>query len=296
MDLELRHLRLVRAIVADGSLTRAGETLHLSQSALSHQLCDIESRLGVSLFRRLGRRLLLTPAGEHLLPAAREILDRIEHAEAAVRDFSARRGPLRITVETYTCYHWLPELVRTYRIQHADIDVRIEPAGSVDPIRSLLDGSVDIAIVARVPDDPRLVARPLLEDRVVLVVPPDHSLTARRTVSPRDFANERLFTVPAGGNQPAGGGTTLVLIDALLDFVRAGLGVAVAPQWTVDPYVRDGLVSARAIEGLPVWRWTAAIVREAADRRHILDFTDLLVRRSRRWHARMRERNPGRTS
>jgi LysR family transcriptional regulator for metE and metH len=288
MDLELRHLRLVRAIVADGSLTRAGETLHLSQSALSHQLCDIESRLGVRLFRRLGRRLRLTPAGEVLLPAAREILERIEQAEAAVRSLSARKGPVRITVETYTCYHWLPELVRAYRLQHPDIDLRIEPAGSTEPIRSLLEGSVDIAVVARARAHPRVVMRPLLEDRVVVIVPPDHPLASHRTVSPHDFVNERQFAVPGGGDQPADAGAALVLTDALVDFVRAGLGVAVAPQWTVDPYVRRGIVSARPIDGLPVWRWTAAIVRDAMDRGYVHDFAELLVRRSRRWQARLR--------
>src|SRR5258707_5877619 len=64
MDLEVRHLQLVAAVADVGSLTRAGDRLHLTQSALSHQLRDIESRLGVALFRRAGKRLVLTPAGE----------------------------------------------------------------------------------------------------------------------------------------------------------------------------------------------------------------------------------------
>ena len=70
MDLEIRHLRLVRAVTAAGSLTGAGSVLNLTQSALSHQLRDIESRLGTPLFLRVGKRMMLTPAGERLLRSA----------------------------------------------------------------------------------------------------------------------------------------------------------------------------------------------------------------------------------
>ena len=72
MDLEVRHLRLIAAVADVGSLTRAGDQLHLTQSALSHQLRDIEERLGAALFLRLGKRLVPTPAGNRLLESARE--------------------------------------------------------------------------------------------------------------------------------------------------------------------------------------------------------------------------------
>ncbi len=77
MELEIRHLQLVRAVAQTGTLTRAGLALHLTQSALSHQLRDIESRLGTALFLRVGKRLALTPAWERLLAAANEVLARI---------------------------------------------------------------------------------------------------------------------------------------------------------------------------------------------------------------------------
>ena len=85
MDLEVRHLQLVAAVAEVGSLTRAGDRLHLTQSALSHQLRDIESRLGAALFLRLGKRLVLTPAGERLLASARDVLERLTQAEHDIR-------------------------------------------------------------------------------------------------------------------------------------------------------------------------------------------------------------------
>src|SRR5262252_6692462 len=112
MDLEVRHLRLVAAVADCGSLTRAGDRLHLTQSALSHQLRDIESRLGVALFLRIGKRLVLTPAGERLLGSAREVLGALRQAELEIRQLGQENaGLLRITTECYTCYHWLPPLL-----------------------------------------------------------------------------------------------------------------------------------------------------------------------------------------
>src|SRR3954468_8058263 len=106
MDLEVRHLRLVAAVSAVGSLTRAGDQLHLTQSALSHQLRDIEARLGAALFLRVGKRLVLTPAGERLLHSATDILGRLQEAEHEIRQMGRERaGSLRITTECYTCYH-----------------------------------------------------------------------------------------------------------------------------------------------------------------------------------------------
>ena len=273
MHLEVRHLRLVRAIVAAGSLTSAGRTLHLTQSALSHQLADIEWRLGVRLFRRLGRRLALTAAGERVLALAGEILDRLDRTEAELRGLDGRCGPLRITVEGYTCYHWLPGLVRAYRARHADVDIQIDPRGADDPVRLLLDGRVDVAIIARRTRHPRVIERPLFDDRLVLVVAPGHALASRTSVRPEDFAGDRLFPTSAAG------GSDLVAIDALVEFVKAELGVAVAPLWTVGPSVRQGLVRAVPVAGAPAWSWMAAHARDAEACAYVRDFSDLLVNR-----------------
>src|SRR5215210_5399366 len=98
MDLEVRHLQLIAAVAEMGSLTRAGDRLHLTQSALSHQLRGIESRLGAPLFLRIGKRLVLTPAGERLLASARDILERLRQTEDAIRHLGrAPGGVLRIT-------------------------------------------------------------------------------------------------------------------------------------------------------------------------------------------------------
>src|SRR5688500_1801460 len=126
LPLEVRHLRLVVAIVEEGSLTRAGERLNLTQSALSHQLRQIEDSLGVSLFTRAKKRLVLTDAGEELTARARRILTEIADLESDLRQrASGRRGKLRIATQCYTCYEWLPPLLKRFYRSHPNIDVEI---------------------------------------------------------------------------------------------------------------------------------------------------------------------------
>src|SRR5882724_9943755 len=175
MDLEIRHLLLVSAVADLGSLTRAGDRLHLTQSALSHQLRDIESRLGAALFLRVGKRLVLTPAGERLLTSAKDVLERLQQTEHDIRAMGRdRAGVLRITTECYTCYHWLPPLLLRYRRRFPRVEVRIDVEATRRPIEMLLAGKIDLAIISATVSDRRLVSRPLFSDELVVVASRRH--------------------------------------------------------------------------------------------------------------------------
>src|SRR5205823_11513636 len=100
MILETRHLRLVAAVAEHGTLTRAGRVLHLTQSGLSRQLLDLETRLGLPLFHRLGKRMVPTPAGERLLVAARRALPQLSDVEEEMRRLAGGRAAiLRVSTE-----------------------------------------------------------------------------------------------------------------------------------------------------------------------------------------------------
>src|SRR5262245_16152530 len=115
MILDTRHLKLIVAISEERSVTRAGERLYLTQSALSHQLRDIEERLGTPLFNRVNKRMILTPAGERLLQSARQVLNELRRAEDDIAQIAAGdHGSLRISTECYTCYHWLPGVLKDF--------------------------------------------------------------------------------------------------------------------------------------------------------------------------------------
>ena len=290
MELEVRHLKLVREVSAAGSLTRAGAALHLTQSALSHQLRDIESRLGTALFLRVGKRMVLTPAGERLLRSADDVLAAIERTEEAIRNLSGdKRGVLRLTTECYTCYHWLPGLMKRYRQSHPQVDIRIDVAATSDPITSLVEGRLDIAIISDPVRDRRVVAKPLFEDELVVVLEPHHPLAAKPFLQPQDFAQETLLTyspkeestiyqrvlLPAGVMPVV---QQVQITEAMVELVKAGLGVAVLARWAVDPYVKSGALRAVRLTRLGYRRtWSAATLKDMARVPYVKAFIDLIA-------------------
>jgi LysR family transcriptional regulator for metE and metH len=294
MDLEIKHLRLVSAIARTGSVTRAGDLLNLSQSALSHQLRDIEDRLSVSLFHRVGKRMVLTTAGDALLRTATQVLDIVGRAEDEIRKAGkSEAGLLRITTQCYTCYHWLPGLLKEYRLRHPNVDVQVDADATPRPIKSLLEGRIDLAIVSDRVRDRRLVEQPLFEDELLVIMSPSHRWAGRAAVEPKDFADETLiiyppkeestmlqrFLAPAGVTPKAL--QQVQLSEAIIELVKAGLGVAVMARWAVEPYVRAGsLRAARLTRKGFRRRWGAAMLRDMSNVPHAKDFIDLIIRRS----------------
>src|SRR2546423_14770761 len=122
--LEMRDLRLVVAICDEGGATNAGRALNLTQSAVSHQLGDLERELGLPLFNRIGRKLIPTTVGARLADRAREVLILLDRAEQEMNRFvNGAEVSLRVSTECYTGYHWLPAGLHSYRRQYPKNDV-----------------------------------------------------------------------------------------------------------------------------------------------------------------------------
>jgi len=290
MDLEIRHLQLVAAVADVGSLTRAGDRLHLTQSALSHQLRDIESRLGTPLFLRIGKRLVLTPAGERLLVSAKEVLQRLERTEEEIRQMSRdRAGVLRMTTECYTCYHWLPPLLMHYRRRFPRVEVRIDVDATHHPVEMLLSGKIDIGIVSSDVNDRRLVVQPVFEDEVVLIAAKNHRFARQTHIKLSDLRDETLFVYPPREEStvlqevllPAGVSPARVdevmLTEAIAELVKAGLGVSFLARWAVQPLIDAGSVVARPLTARGLHRtWRAAMPKDLATVDYVAAFVELL--------------------
>jgi LysR family transcriptional regulator for metE and metH len=292
MDLEVRHLKLVQAVTAHGSLTRAGTELHLTQSALSHQLRDIELRLGSSLFLRVGKRMVLTPAGEQLLQSANDVLAMIERTEETIRRLAgAGGGVLRVSTECYTCYHWLPSLLKAYRRAHPRVEIQVVADATQHPLPYLLDGRLDVAIVSDPVRDRRLVARRLFDTEMVVIVEPRHPLATQPYVRAEDFARETLFIYPPKEEStiyqevlvPAGIRPAelqqIQLTEAIIELVKAGMGIAVLARWAVDPYVKAGALCAVPLTRQGFTRtWSAATLKDIVRIPYVRDFIDLVAK------------------
>ena len=197
MNLEIRHLRLVAAIAETGSVTRAGNHLHLTQSALSHQLRDAEEQLGTSLFQRKSAKMMLTPAGERLLQAARTVLGELERAEMEIqKNETAPKGLIRLSTQCHTVYHWLPPRLSFFQRQFPEVEVQLVIEATNNPFAALLEGKLDLAIVNEPIRNRKIRYMPLFEDESLIAVPPEHWLASKSYAAPENFATETILLYP----------------------------------------------------------------------------------------------------
>jgi LysR family transcriptional regulator for metE and metH len=286
--IEVRHLRLVRAICEEGGITRAGRRLHLTQSALSCQLREIEADLGAKLFLRLPRRMVPTETGERLLRAAQELLPQFEVLEADLRGDKARK-PVRISTECYTCYHWLPKLLARMRARDPRLEVEIVLEATRQPAAALRAGTIDVAIMTTPDSGARLRFKPLFEDELLIVTAPGHRLARRPFVEAVDLADEHIiiYDMPDEHStlinevlRPAGVTARISkvqLTEAILEMVRGGIGIACMVGWAVRPYVEDGrLVALRLTRRGLRWEWGIATLRDGVIPPHVKEFVRLL--------------------
>jgi LysR family transcriptional regulator, regulator for metE and metH len=295
VELEIRHLRLISEIEAAGSMTRAAERLYLTQSALSHQLRDIESRFRTEFFVRLGRRMVLTPAGERVLASARRVLADLEQAEQDVRSLAAGGdGVIRVCTECNTGYHWLAPLLAAYERRYPRVAVHVLPDATDRPVPALVEGRLDLAILSNPVADRRLRLHPLFNDEMVAVVAPDHPLGQQRFVTPRDLAAQHLLIysskpedsfvlrrILAPARLVPARVSFIMLTEAMLELARAGVGVGVLPQWSVQRAVTSGTVKIVSIGRHGVYRrWTAATLRARHEPEYLTAFIQLVAERA----------------
>jgi LysR family transcriptional regulator for metE and metH len=291
VPIDTRHLVLLTAIVEEGSVTAAARRLHLTQPALSHQLHNAEEELGAPLFERINKKMLLTPAGNHLLKVSRVVLEELRVAEKEIRKSATDgEGRLRISTECYTCYHWLPARLRLFHERFPRVEVQIVAGVTRDPLPAVLDGRLDLAIVADPKPNRRLEFHPLFEDEVVAVMAPGHPLSTRTWIRPEDFADQHyiLYSITREESSvfqqflnPAGVTPRQVshidLTEAILEMVRAGLGITVLARWAVAPLLASGELHAARLTRWGIHRkWCAALRRYGSRPAHLDSFVDLL--------------------
>src|SRR5215467_3946635 len=170
MKFEIRDLRLVEAISRKGTMTRAATDLNVSQSALSHQLAELERAAGSPLFRRTARGMLLTTQGERLLAAANVVLDELREAERALVGGAADSGVIRISTECYTCYHWLPASLTKFEQRFPRVEVQVVVEATRAPLSALREGRIDLAIVTAAKPARSLEIRPLFRDEIIVLM------------------------------------------------------------------------------------------------------------------------------
>ena len=247
MHIEFRHLRTIRAIHQEGGLAKAADVLHMTQSALSHQIKGLEDQAGVELFVRRARPLRLSSAGQRLLRLAEKILPEIEALEEefdGLRDGSA--GRLHMAIECHACFEWLFPVLEQFRQTWGEVDVDIRPGLAFDALPALQKQEVDLVVSSDPEELPGISFKPLFDYEPVFVASSQHPLAQKDYVEATDLRDEVLITYPVDRARldvftelltPAKVEPRSIrqveLTAVILMLVASNRGVAVLPDWVV---------------------------------------------------------------
>jgi len=272
--LDIRHLQMIEALAQTPRVTDAAELLHITPSALSHRIREVERRLGVPLFLRVNKRLRPTPAADYLTQVASRLLTDLVRAENDVRKMAGGlRHVVRIAVESYSAYHWLPAFVRHLRDAKVDVGLEVVAAATRNSLASLHDEVVDLIIVSGEINRAGIELRHLFDDQLRFIMSPEHRLAGQSVIKGSDIVGEDFITytrVPEPDREYAclfrpsnaypNWTETVEVPEAIVEMVAAGLGTSVLAGWAIETAVKSKrIVDAQVGEAGISLPWYVAI-------------------------------------
>lgn len=258
--LDIKHLEMIAALADTPRVTEAAEKLRITPSALSHRIREVERRLEVPLFMRVRKRLRPTPAADYLAQAAKRLLGDMTRAENDVRKMAVGvRHVVRLAVESYSAYHWLPPFLRYLRDHEPDVGIEVVAAASKNPLSSLHERSVDLIVISGEVNRRGIELQSLFEDELVFIMPSGHRLAGKNHVEGSDIVGEDFITytrIPEPDREYArlfrpsnsypNWTETVEVPEAIVEMVAAGLGTSVLAGWAVETATDSGrIVAAR---------------------------------------------------
>jgi LysR family transcriptional regulator for metE and metH len=285
--IDIRHLRTLAALREAGSLAEAAERLHLTQSALSHQLKGLEDDAGLSLFVRKTNPPRFTRAGERLLELADMILPALRDAERDLGKLkNGRAGRLVMAIECHSCFEWLMPALNRFRNDWPEVELDFVSGFHGDAQEMLGKRELDLVVTSNPSLNRELRFVPLFDYEAVLVVGLTHPLASKAFVTPQDLVPETLITYPVDEERldifaqfllPAGvrpektrhSEITLMMVQ----LVASGRGVCGLPSWAAQEYVNRGWVKILSLGEKGIWQTLYAAIREEdAETAYVQDF------------------------
>jgi len=267
--MDLHQLRVFQAAVKNGGFTRAGEALHLSQSTVSQHISQLEHELGCSLFSRVGKRVVVSDAGNLLMQYTEKIFRDLKNAEMAVRELSAlKRGTVRLGVGPTTLTYRLPHVLADYKRRFPEIEL-IVLAGTTEFLLSAMQSeNLDLAVVMQTEAAPKgLIITPLGTEELVVVLNQDHPLARKTALEPADLASLRFILYEKNTAMQSLIDRYFELLDispritmevenneAIKSLVRAGLGASILPLCAVAQRSSSAQLRVLRVNGMPLTR------------------------------------------
>jgi LysR family transcriptional regulator for metE and metH len=268
--IEIRHLRSLKAIAESGTLASAADRVHLTQSALSHQIRVVEQHYGITLFQRTAHGLRFTPAGQRLLKLAGIVLEATTQAERDLERLkSDQAGELRIVLECHTCFDWLTPVMDLFRRAWPEVEIDLVAGFHSDPWSLLKESKADF-VIGGLPLEPSaknkpLQHAPLFTFEILAVLPVDHPLQNKPYLKASDFSGQTLITYPVpeqridlirhvlAPEHIVFERRTAELTIAIMQLVASRRGLAALPSWGLQNYVEYEYVIAKPIGKKGLW-------------------------------------------
>lgn len=264
MQIDLKLLKTIRAVAQTGSLQAAASRLFVTQSALSHQLKDIETQLGQPLFVRKSQPVQFSWQGQLLLTLALDVLPKIEIAQQQLKQEPELPAQLRLTVECHACFHWLLPAVKAFRQQSPAVALHLDTEIEHHAIEAMLAGELDLVLTTDLRLEQQVCYQPLFELELLAYLAPEHSLAEKAWLAPEDLRDARLLSYPIPPERQDlfryflkkhdfnGERKQVTQASQMLQLVAAGEGIAVLPLWLAEPFLSQGLIVTRrlGVQGL----------------------------------------------
>jgi DNA-binding transcriptional LysR family regulator len=273
--MEIRQLKAFLAIAEAKTFTAGARRVNVTQAAISMQIRQLEDEVGLPLFTRTPRRVILTEAGEYLLERARKILREHDSALAEIAEVAgAEYGRLRIGSASGTfAMQQLPEIMQHLKEKFPNSELSVVSGTSQRLVDRIMHGEVDTAFVSLPVDNSNITTESLFSDEIVAIAHPDHPLANEKFISAATLAGEKLILGERGGNtrrmvdeffaaanvKP---NITMELSrqEAINQMVENALGVGLAGAKTVAREIREGRLISWLIEGAEI-KWELGLAR-----------------------------------
>ena len=288
--LELKHLRSLVAIRETGSLVEASHQVHLTQSALSHQLKELEDRLGTPIVVRKSKPLKFTTAGERLLVLADQVLPLVGQCEREISNlFQGGQERLHIAIECHSCFDWLMPTLDEFRKSFPDVELDLLAGFNFAPLPALAKGELDLVITSDPLALPDVEYIPLFKYESLLCIAKQHPLAAKDVITPEDLQHETLITYPVekdrldiykyfltpAGIQPSNHRNCELTI-MMIQLIASNRGISALPNWAIIEYLNKGYITSKPLGSNGVWATLYAAVRkENLEREYMKEFLSL---------------------
>lgn len=285
--MELKYFRLIKTITEEGNLANSSERLFLTQSALSHQLRDLEERLGFKVFHRSRNKWELTDEGLELYKLANKLFSSIDESFSAIKNIKdGSKGSIKLSAECQSFFHSIPSFIQKMGILYPEIDIDVTLGATHQTISQVLSNDIDIAIVTSKPESDALYIVPIFNDEIFAVMHDEHKLSDLEYLDASHFSNVHLlinsfpldgvavyesFLKPNKINPRKV--SAIPFTEITLSMITANMGIMCAPKWQLSSFKLSNELQFKRIGQNGLKRTHYLVVKkEHRNKKYIHDF------------------------